>query len=131
MTAAGGILHRPLLQARVPPPGNYFASGTEENPVSRIVSLIAVGIVQHIEVIEEVRRVGRRDVDAGQYTPVVRAMIAIVEQRYVPARADRLQEFQQGTLALGKLEAIEPLAGDAAVDVPAHHVTDVQLRDFV
>src|ERR1043165_5399613 len=60
MTVAGGILREtPHAPARFP----GCRSGTEENPVDRIVSLVAVGVVQHVEVIEEFGGVGRWDVD--------------------------------------------------------------------
>ena len=53
-----------------------------------------------------------------------------MEQADVPARADRLQELQQRPRALGELEAVQQLVGDAA-RVAADHVAHVQLRHLV
>ena len=53
-----------------------------------------------------------------------------MEQADVPLRADRLEELQQRTRALGKLEPEQPLVLEA-VGVPADHVARVQLGHLV
>src|SRR6185503_11557185 len=102
----------------VPAPSPIF-SGPEEDPVDRIVSLFAVGEVQYVEVIDELGGVGRRHVDAREYSPVIRSMVTVVKQRDVPARTDGLQEVQQRAFTFREFESIQSLIGDVAVDVSA------------
>ena len=47
--------------------------------------LFDVGVVQLVQVLQELRPLGRRHLDAGEHAPVVRAVIAVVEQADVPA----------------------------------------------
>src|SRR5690242_21273576 len=46
-----------------------------------------------------------RHLQPDQHAPVGRAVVAVVEQRDVPARADRGEEVRAGARALRKLEA--------------------------
>jgi len=57
-------------------------------------------------------------------------MVAIVEQRDVPALRQRGEKLQQGTGPLGELEAEDALALHALC-LAADHVADVQLGQFV
>src|SRR4029077_3531553 len=88
-------------------------SRAEEHPVRGVAGLLDIGVVQLIQVLQELRPRGRRHLDARGHAAMVRTVIAIVEQADVPACADRLQEFQQRPGAFGKLEAIQHLIADA------------------
>ena len=61
---------------------------------------------------------------------MVRTVVAVVEERNVPAVRDRLEEVKQRAGALGELERADDFVVDAA-RVAAHHVADVLLREFV
>src|SRR5690606_2206862 len=68
--------------------------------------------------------------DAGEHAPVVRAVVPVMEQADVPARADGVQEIEQRTGTFGKLEAEQPLVLDDA-PAAADHVPHVQLGELV
>src|SRR5690606_23638153 len=59
--------------------------------------------------------------DAGQDAPVIRSVIAVMEQGQVPVGLQALQEAQQGTRPFGKVEAEQEFvlyrAGPAAYQV--------------
>ena len=85
--------------------------------------------------LQEVRPLRGRHLDAGEHTAVVRAMVAVVEQADIPARADRLQELQQRSGALGKFEAVQQLvreaAGFAVTDMTGDEMAKLHVRYMV
>ena len=65
-----------------------------------------------------------------QYAPVVGAMAAIVEQRNVPVRTQRVEEAQQRARRFREFEAVEAFL-QRMRRTPADHIAHMQLRHFV
>ena len=68
-----------------------------------------MGVSEFIEIGVEGRAFRRWHLDAGKHPPEVGAVVAVVEQRDVPVRAQSLEEFEESTGALGELEAVDQL----------------------
>lgn len=75
-------------------------------------------------------RLGLRQFEGRQHPAEVGAVAAIVEQRNVPVRAQRLQEFQQRARRLRKLKAVQPFA-QRLRRTPTHHVPHVKFGHLV
>src|ERR1700690_3879549 len=95
-------------------------SGAAEHPVRGVRRFLVVRVVQRVQMQREFRPFGLRHLDTRQYAAVIGPVIAVVEHRDVPARADRLQELQQRAGALRKLETVDDLV-DQVARVPAYH----------
>ena len=54
------------------------------------------------------------ELQPDEHAPVGRAVVAVVEQRDVAARADAGQEVEQRTGTLREAKAVQPLAGRGA-----------------
>ena len=65
-----------------------------------------------------------------QYAPVVGAMAAIVEQRNVPVRTQRVEEAQQRARRFREFETVEAFL-QRMRRTPANHIAHMQLRHFV
>src|SRR5579872_2433680 len=85
------------------------SKSTQKHPIRRVSGLFDVLVVQIAQVLEEVGPFAGRHLDTGEDAPVIGAMIAVMEQADVPARADRPQELEQRPGALGELEAVQQL----------------------
>src|SRR5579862_8166249 len=79
---------------------------------------------------EEIRQRLGRHLNTGEYASMVGAVVAVVKEAYVPRRAYRLQELEQGAWTLWKLEPVEALVLELA-RLAADHVTHVQLRRLI
>src|SRR5574343_595490 len=84
------------------------ASG-QEQPVSRIVRLILVGIPQPGKEALKCRHLRRWHLETHQYTAKISAMIPIMEQADIPTCAHALEKLHQRTRPFRKLEPIDQL----------------------
>ena len=68
-------------------PGGTRAAGlgAEEHAVGWVGGFLDVRVVEFLQVQQEVRALGPGHLDAGEHPAVVRAVVAVVEQRDVPA----------------------------------------------
>ena len=71
----------------------WSAQLAEKHPVGGIRRLVDVGVVQLAQVKREIVGVRGRHLHAGQHAAVIRAVVAVMEQADVPARADRLEKL--------------------------------------
>src|ERR1700733_10930049 len=92
-----------------PSPAAAAGSGAEEYLVRGVPRFLVVRVVQRVQMQRELRPLGLRHLDTRQYAAVIRPVIAVVEHRDVPARADRLQKLQQRAGALRKFETVDDL----------------------
>src|SRR6056297_1184368 len=106
------------------------ASSGEKQTVRGVAAFVPVGVAELLEVALELGVVVGRHLDAGEDAPVIRAVIAVMEQADVPVRTHRVEKAGQSTGALRELEAQQPLVGQSA-GAAAHHVANVQLGHFV
>src|SRR5258706_3030606 len=126
------ILYGYTAQAQVPsrrgerPP----ASPGQKGAVGGVRRFLGVGIPQGLQMAQELLALGLRDLDAREHPAIVRAVIAIVEQRDVPRRAHGLQEAQQRTGTLRELEAEHEFIGQGAAHA-ADHETHVEFCGLV
>src|SRR5690606_26986280 len=90
--------------------------------------LAGLEVQQAREVALEGRIVARVDFEAGQHAAERRAVVAVVEEADVPARAEGFEEMQQGAGTLGELEAEQALAPQARRGA-ADQVPDMQARN--
>ena len=68
--------------------------------------------------------------ESGQYPTIVGAVTAIVEQRNIPVRAQRLQKFQQRAGRFREFEAEETLTQRPGRST-AYHIAHMQLGHLV
>src|SRR5882672_4105362 len=109
-----------------PPPASF----RQEGAVGGVRRFLGVGITQGLQMAQEILALGLRDLDAREHPAIVRAVIAIVEQRDVPRRAHGLQEAQQRTGTLREFEAEHEFIGQGAADA-ADHETHVEFCGLV
>src|SRR6185369_7805770 len=67
------------------PAGGVGSSAAKEDPVGGVTSLFDIAVVQIVQMQQQLGPFGRGYLDARQHPPVVRTVIAIVEQADVPA----------------------------------------------
>src|SRR6478736_259813 len=79
-------------------------SAAEEHPVGGIGRFVDVVVAETVEKTPELRAVLRRHLHADEHTAVVRAVVPVMEQADVPARAHAVQKAHQRARALGELE---------------------------
>src|SRR5260221_4810590 len=126
------LLYGYTAQAQVPsrPWERPPASLGQKGAVGGVRRFLGVGITQGLQMAQEFLALGLRDLDAREHPAIVRAVIAIVEQRDVPGGAHRLQEAQQRTGALREFEAEHEFIGQSAADA-ADHETHVEFCGLV
>src|SRR5690554_232338 len=66
----------------------------------------------------------------GQHAAIIRAVIAVMEQGYVPVEPQPFEEFEQRAGAFGKLETVEQFVCQS-LDPSADHIADMELGDLV
>src|SRR3954465_6853443 len=81
----------------------------EEGPVSRVVGLVPVAIVQLLEKGAERRLLSARHLHSDQHATGIRAVVPVMKQADVPVFAHAIEEVHQCAGALGKLESIHHL----------------------
>src|SRR5690606_34157262 len=88
-------------------------SAPEEDAVGGVCRLFHIGVAQVFQVQAQLLAVGERHLHTRQHPALVGAVVAIVEQADVPARADGLEEAQQRARTFGEFEAEQALVGQA------------------
>src|SRR5262245_7881697 len=81
----------------------------QKESVRGVARLVDVRVAELGEEPAELAHLARRHLHADEHPPVVRALVAVVEQADVPVRAHVREELHQRAGPLGELEAIEEL----------------------
>src|SRR3546814_9610339 len=87
----------------------YASIRTQEQLVRRIGGFLGVLVTERIQRTSAFGPFLLRDLQAAEHATVGGAVIAIVEERDVPACTDRLQELRAGAGTLRKLETEQAL----------------------
>src|SRR5690606_33204917 len=93
--------------------GGGGPSAAEEDAVGGVSRLFHIGVAQVVQVQAQLLAVGQGHLHTRQHPALIGAVVAIVEQADVPARADGLEEAQQRARAFGEFEAEQALVGQA------------------
>ena len=116
-------ISRPCVNKRAGRAGTHRAHPCKRSGTPGCRFVVAI-VAQRLQVPLEFR-LGLRQFEGRQHPAEVGAVAAIVEQRNVPVRAQRLQEFQQRARRLRKLKAVQPFA-QRLRRTPTHHVPHVK-----
>src|SRR5262249_45279460 len=84
-------------------------SSPEKQAICRVIRLFDEVVPDLTQEILENRLIGGRDLHAHEHAPVVRTVIAVVEQADVPAAAHAVEEAHQRPRAVRKFEAVDDL----------------------
>src|SRR6187455_2010720 len=76
----------------------------EEHPVGRVGRLVDVVVAEPVEKAPELAAVARRHLHPDEHASVVGAVVAVVEEAYVPAGAHAVEKAHQRAGTLGKFE---------------------------
>src|SRR5262249_6455660 len=102
----------------------------QEEATGGIAGLLAVAQAEAVQARDQLAGLARRRVQPEEDAAESGAVIAIVEQRDVTARAEVAEELEQRSRTLRELEGVEHLV--AHVRGPAaHHVADMRLGEIV
>jgi hypothetical protein len=111
-------------------PAVGFDSRPQEQLVRRVVGLLEVRIAERVKRALELRALSCRHLQPAQHATVGRPVVAVMEQRDVPAPADRVEEVHQRARSFRELETVEVLVGQAG-HASADHEPHVHLGHLV
>jgi hypothetical protein len=78
---------------------------SQKQPINRVVRFFRIRIPERLQELVKGFVVFGGHLQAHQYAAVVGALVAVVKQADVPARAHQAQELEQGAWPLGELKA--------------------------
>src|SRR5215203_2454309 len=102
------------------------AQSAQEQAIGQVSSLVLVGVTQFLQESFELLLVRGGHLHPREDSPVVRTVVSIVEQAYVPAAAHRVQKVHEGARPLGELETVQDLVLHRR-RMTAHQMPDMEL----
>src|SRR3989442_3371131 len=106
------------------------ASAAEKHPISRVRGLVDIVVAQPVEKNAKFGFVRGGYLHADEHPAVIGAVVPIVKQADVPARAHAVEKTHQRSGPLRKFESVQDFVGRGG-RVAADEMADVELGHFV
>src|SRR6202163_195909 len=108
---------------------NWAPSAPEKHAIGRICRLFDAWVAQTTKKFMECRLIGRRNLHSNQNSPIIGAVVAVMEQTYVPSATHAVQKLHKRPGTFRKLEAVQDfvfrrrrVASDQMPDVNLGHL---------